>query len=511
VSETAAGWRSPFRLVRSVRMRLTLWYTGIFAAMLLLLGIGVHFLVRASLRAEISKEFSRSLGALEGVVRENPEMLPFFDSHSIIDFFLVRSVGAGTGEPSHVESSAGSPAFSTTTTLEAAPPNANLPTPESLAPAAPTVYESARWRDEALDPKGNPFRSISQWPWSSPPPRSFRFETRKVDTLSGTFEIIVAQDSAPYERSLRRLTLYLVFAAPVGLLMAAAGGFFLAGRALSPVGEMANLATQINADRLSMRLPVENPDDEFGRLARAFNATLAQLEDSFERLRRFTANVSHELRTPLTAIRTVGEVALADPDNSDLALDSVASMLEETDRLVRLVNDLMLLARGDVGAIPLKPERIDLLQFSEEVAELLRVLAEEKSQELIVSGAPHVVVEADRSMMRQVLSNIIDNAIRHTPPGGRVEVRVMGRRKSASIEVQDQGPGIASEHHDRIFDRFYRVAGEAGPEGSVRPGAGLGLSIAKWAAEANGARINLKSTHGQGSTFILAFTGTAKG
>ncbi len=505
------------RLLRSVRARLTAWYALILAAMLLVLALGVHLVVRAGQRAEMQTEFERSISALEGVVRDQPEMLAFFDAHSTIDFFVVRRMPeetAALAEPP--EPSAGAPAFSTTSTLPAAPPAAALPSPESLAPAAPTVYESARWRDESLNPEGFSARSLSQWPWTSPPPRSFRFETETVAAPTGHYELIVAQDAAPYERNLSRVTLYLFLASPLALLLAGVGGYFLAGRALSPVGVMASQAAQIHADRLSERLPIENPDDEFGRLAAAFNGTLARLEDSFERLRRFTADASHELRTPLTAIRAVGELGLAEPFDGNRCREAVASMLEEADRLARLVDGLLVLTRGDAaaaGARMLKSEPVALFDLAADVVDLLQVLAEEKGQQLLVDGDRSLIAAGDRSTLRQALVNLVDNAVRHTPPHGTISIRIARRLEDGrpSIEVRDQGPGIAAEHHDRIFDRFYRIDGEAGAEGAENVGAngcGLGLAIAKWAAEANRGGIELETHPGAGSTFRL-FLGEA--
>lgn len=448
--------------IHSVRARLTLWYTALLAAMLIVLSVGVHVLVRASLRNEIKKEFQRSLDALERVVRDDPKYLEFFDAHSTVDFFVVRR-----GEE--------------------------------------FVYESEDWRNEAIDPIGFPFRGLSQWPWASPPERAFRFETRAFASPTGTWEIIMAQDTAPDERTLSQLTLNLLLASPAALILAMLAGYVMAGRVIAPVRTMAEKASQITAENLSERLPIENRDDEFGRLAAVFNETLARLEDSFERLRRFTADASHELRTPLTAIRTVGEVGLAEPFDSTVCRDAIASMLEETDRLARMVEGLLTLTRADRKAVPMKREPIRLFGLAEDVTDLLRVLAEEKGQTLKITGDSELTHVADRMTIRQAVMNLLDNAVRHTGAGGTIELHIARTPHGPAIEVRDQGPGIPPEARELIFERFYRVVGEEPSTENHRLGCGLGLAIARWAVEANGARLELDSTVGEGSTFRIVF------
>jgi heavy metal sensor kinase len=264
---------------------------------------------------------------------------------------------------------------------------------------------------------------------------------------------------------------------------------------------MALRAHEINADHLQARLAVENPNDELGRLAQAFNETLERLEQSFERLRRFTSDAAHELRTPLTAIRSVGEVGLQEPANSEEYREVIESMLEESALLSRLVDSLLTIARADAGQIRLEKVDIPILPFVREAISVMHVLAEEKDQALSVEGTIPARVQADPVILRQVIVNLLDNAIKYTPRGGNIRARVVpAAGLNVAIEVEDDGPGIPPEHRDKVFDRFYRV-----DEGRAREngGAGLGLAIAKWGAEAHGGRLELACRASAGCTFRL--------
>jgi heavy metal sensor kinase len=274
----------------------------------------------------------------------------------------------------------------------------------------------------------------------------------------------------------------------------------MARRALRPVELMAEHARTITAERLQDRLPVQNPNDELGRLATIFNDTLARLDQSFDQLRRFTADASHELRTPLTALRSVGEVALAERHDASRYRDIIGSMLEDAERLTRLVDSLLTLSRADAGSAVLRPEPLDLAQVARDVVSDLCVLAEEKHQTVRIEAASTGCVVADRLTLTQALVNLLDNAIKYSPHEATIVVTVSSNGE-AHVLVTDQGPGIPPEHRHRIFDRFYRVdQSRARSDGGV----GLGLSIARWAVEANGGRLTLHRSDASGSTFRLS-------
>jgi len=321
----------------------------------------------------------------------------------------------------------------------------------------------------------------------------------------GRLEAVV--EEAP-DAELHELLVAILIGLPIALLGAALWGHSLAGRALRPIQEITAQAQTISAERLGRRVPVENPNDELGQLARVLNDLLARLETSFEQMRRFTADASHELRTPLTAIRSVGEGALRGHHADPAWRDVVGSMLEEVERLTTLVDALLTLSRAEGGHIALRREPVALLDLTREVASHVSVLAEDKRQEIDLRSDDGLApVNVDRTVVREALINLLDNAIKYSPEGARIAVRVGSASRRASVEITDQGPGIAPEHLERIFERFYRVDKARSRE---LGGAGLGLAIAKWAIDVHGGSIEVESREGGGSTFrVLLPTGAA--
>jgi heavy metal sensor kinase len=310
--------------------------------------------------------------------------------------------------------------------------------------------------------------------------------------------IQIGRSESSMDAQLRDLALILVLGLPIAVAVAGVGGYVLARRALAPIERMTSHARTITAERLNDRLPVDNPDDEMGRLAAVFNQTLGRLEQSFEQMRRFTADVSHQLRTPLTAIRSVGEVGLRAGRRDEASYRAIiGSMLEETDRLSVLVDRLLSLSRAETHQATLTPDSVSLVELAEDVVGHLGVLAEEKGQSLSVDATGRPTAVVDRVVLRQALINLVDNAIKFTPSGGQVSVRVTSDDGTAVVDVTDTGPGIPSEARERIFDRFFR-----GDE-LAASGTGLGLSIAKGAVEANGGQLTLERSDAQGTTFRI--------
>jgi heavy metal sensor kinase len=327
---------------------------------------------------------------------------------------------------------------------------------------------------------------------------------RMGTVVDASHRITVARDEEVLRQTLWTLAAILAMGIPAAIGLALGGGYFLAGRVLAPVGAMAETARKITAESLTARLAVENPHDEFGRLASVFNETLARLQEAFEQLRRFTADASHELRTPLTAVRSVGEVALQRPLTAQGYREVIGSMLEEIDRLTRLVENLLTLTRAESGRIPLTFAVVDLGELVANVSESLRVLAEEKAQTLTVDTVAHVNANCDPAILRQGLMNLLDNAIKYTPNEGAIRVVVSATSGEAAIAVMDTGPGISARHRGRIFERFYRVDnGRSRDTGGI----GLGLAIARWAVEANRGRIEVDSQEGKGSVFRIVLPG----
>jgi heavy metal sensor kinase len=331
---------------------------------------------------------------------------------------------------------------------------------------------------------------------------SVRHEFREqlaADTHADAGHTVEASPEERLEQQLGEILVVLVLGLPIIVVLAGVGGYVLARRALAPIDHLAAEARRITADRLHERLSVPNAHDEIGRLAAVINDTFARLESSFDQLRRFTADASHELRTPLSVIRGIGELGLGETRTAAEYKDAMGSMLEEVDRLTRLVDTLLQLSRGDAGTIRLSSEEFDLSDLARGVASSLAILAEERRQRLQVQAPQPVLVRGDRLVVRDAVVNLVDNAIKYGPQGSLIDITVRTETTEASLTVTDRGPGIPAEHQDRIFDRFYRV-----DEGRSRGmgGAGLGLAIAKWAVEANGGEISLVPA-AEGATFRI--------
>jgi heavy metal sensor kinase len=435
----------------SVRARLTIWHAGVLTLIVCIFSAGILLFVKARLYAGLDAQLSREIATIGKIYREEPDELRDLAPDWGITLFQVDEDGG-------------------------------------------VRQQSEAWEREGLSSALQPGDSTSPLSWTARDGRRYRVSS----TSDSSYRVAAAIDEASLRDTLRTLAAILAMGIPFAAGLAIAGGYFLAGRVLSPVGAMAQKAREITAESLAKRLPVDNARDEFGQLATVFNDTLSRLQDAFERLRRFTADASHELRTPLTAMRSVGEVALQNPVDSGRYRDVIGSMLEEVDRLTRLVDSLLILTRADSGKLQLAPEALDLGGLAGHVIDQLRVLADEKQQELTLRASVRVHATGDAALIRQALMNLIHNAIKYTPNGGTINVEVSTTGGRAMIEVRDSGPGIPAAHRDRVFDRFYRVdAGRSREEGGV----GLGLAIARWAVEANGGQIELASEQTEGSLF----------
>jgi heavy metal sensor kinase len=310
----------------------------------------------------------------------------------------------------------------------------------------------------------------------------------------------VFRDESGLHRTLREILIGFTLGVPLAAVLAALGGYVMAGRTLAPVSAMAEQARQITSESLSQRLPNPNPHDELGQMAAVFNQTLQRLQDSFEALRRFTADASHELRTPLTALRAVGEVSLRDSSDAPALRETIGSMLEEAQRLNDLIDSLLQLARVESGRAPLHLEPVRLDELLSEIRESVGVLAAEKQQTIETAGEPGVTAIADRRLTGQALMNILHNAIRYSRAGSTVRVQSFRRDDRAVIEIADEGPGIAAEHHQKIFERFFRLDNARSRSGG---GAGLGLAIARLSVEQQHGTIELDSALGKGSRFRI--------
>jgi two-component system OmpR family sensor kinase len=331
-----------------------------------------------------------------------------------------------------------------------------------------------------------------------------RLAIRWVDIagFDAEFVIVAGTSLESTDEELESLRGILVYLVPLSLIVAGIGGWFLAGRSLSPVVAMADQARQIGVANLSERLPVANPRDELGKLAETFNSLLARLEGSLVQQRQFMADASHELRTPLTTARTAATVALQQPTRNEADYrDTLAIIEQETTRLSRIVDDMFTLARADAGSYPVRAMPMYLDEVVDEVVRAIRVVASTRGISITDSAYRPAPLTGDEDLIRRLILNIADNAVRYAPSGSAVRIALDLTGNHYAISVSDDGPGIPAEIRPRIFERFYRVdaARTHGKDG----GAGLGLALARWIARVHGGDVDLAASSRAGSTFVI--------
>ena len=507
----------------SVRARLTLWYTGVLALVLAVFaGATYLFLVHtlssrtdASL-AEMSRAFDETLRAERQEMREGvdePDDAPgaggihpadaaiveaaseyHFRDYQLVVYDGARQLVAASSEFASGREEAGAPVW----TLPAVSSGlARMIDALAGQPEAESVYAT-------VSDGEHEFRAIG---------RVLRADGR-------SYTLFVLRPLEEQHKLLEGVGGALLVGVPLALLLASLGGYFLARRSLAPVAAMSETAERIGAANLHERLPVADERDELGRLARAFNGLLARLADSFEQQRRFMADASHELRTPVAIVRGEAEVSLSrDERSAEEYRESLAVVHDEGRRLTRIVEDLFTLARADAaGQHPLRLTDFYLDEAVADCVRAVRTLAAKRALSLDYEAAPaELPFRGDEELIRQMLLNLLDNAIKYTPTGGRVSVRCETRVAQYLVTVSDTGAGIPAEMQSQVFERFYRadkarsraeVPEGAGASGS---GAGLGLAIARLVAEAHGGRLELLRSDERGSVFVAALPASDAG
>jgi len=454
----------------SIRWRLTVWNTLAVAVLLVVCGL----LVYAMLRQAMYKQVDRLLESQFEELREDRQMAADYETripHWVQEFKEHVNVFAV------VYDSRGQ-VFARTHELakESVPSNPNS------EPAEPRL---ATQQLAIIGPQ--------------------RTLTARLSASRQEFTVVLMAPLSDVEANLARVRTVLVTALPVSLALAGAIGYWLSRKALAPIERLRAQTDKITAERLDQRLPIENPDDELGRLTQTINQMIARLERSFVEIRRFTADASHELRTPLAVLRTEVEVAMGKSLDENAQRNLLASVLEECQRLTSLTDQLLTLSRDDAGMTQYASERIDLSSLVAAVVETMTLLAEAKQQTLAFRGSENARITGDPGRLRRVFYNLLDNAIKFTPQEGRIEVNVVSRDNSMNVTVRDTGIGIPREHLPRVFDRFYRVdKARSRDEG----GTGLGLSIVQTIVIAHGGTVEISSEPDHGTTCIVTLSQT---
>lgn len=448
-----------------IRWRLTIWYALLFAAAMVIFGAGVYIALQQRLLEAFDDQLADQAALVHAVIQsESGELTvsgqidPGDDDLFVRVFNAEGQVVAGT--------------------LGALDTSVRRTRSVSAALRGRTAFADLTFDHERLRLVTIPVRAGG-------------------GAIIGALQVGLSPDDV--SEALREVASAFAVAAPLALLGAIGAGYVLAGRALRPVSRITELAASIGGDELNARLNLTLPDDEVGRLARTFDGMLERIEDAFERQKRFTGDAAHELRTPLSLMRSQVDLALARPRSAAEYQEALRALDGDLARMTGLVATLLTLARADVGHLQAERTTFDLADTIDLIVEQYAPLAEAVGVTIVADTTP-ATLAADEDLLLQALVNLVDNALAHTPPDGRITVGCRRAGEGVELWVADSGTGIAPQHQGRVFDRFYRAdVGRAREHG----GAGLGLAICAAIADAHGGSIALTSEPGRGTRVVM--------
>lgn len=466
-------------MTNSVRLRLTFWYVLIFAVLLITFGFVLYELVARELHQHLDQavidDVRTAAAGFQGQMLENNHDAVVATAHTLLEFRPRNAYLA---------------VLTSTQKL-----GANYYDEMSIPTAAPVLQEpiASDWLQEARQQPMPVLRTVKGFGQSGG-----RLAVLRVP--DSEFFVVIAQSQAEMQQHLAAMRYVFYLSLPLMLLIASLAGFLLARKSLAPVAAMTRQVETISAHNLHERLQVNNQRDELGHLAQVFNDLLERVSRSFASLREFTADASHELRTPLAIIRGEADVALSQPRSSLEYQETLSIVRDEARRLSRIVDDMLALARADAGGQQLHREALYLNDLVEECCRSVQTLAARKNITLHCDALPDLEFCGDEELLRRMILNLLDNAIKYTPCGGRVQLELSETVTHLRLRVRDNGIGISAEAATHVFDRFYRVdKARSRAEG----GSGLGLPIVKWVAEAHQGTVQLESHPGQGSEFVI--------
>jgi heavy metal sensor kinase len=476
----------PGRVTRGLRFRLTLTYVLFFACLLTFLGFFFHETLRSLYDSQLRNVLTEEWAALRGYLRiekpkrgqgKEPQITWYYDRDDPEEALIVDRLKQvyllmdANGRP-----------------LQIGPDHAELPwdTPQEISKAIT----------------------------SKEPVWKIKRDIRGVSYLirSG---LLTGEDDKPYyvaigrsyeegNRIIAQFTRYYAILLPLMILSALILGWFMAGRALIPVNELARTAQRITGSNLTAQIPSRGADDEIDRLIDAFNRMIERLDASLRQARQFSTDVSHELRTPLTAIRGQLEVALLAAKTPEQYQEAILNALQDVERLTQTIRALLLLSQAESGQLALQRQTVDLCAIAADIVDQFQIPAESSGLRLVAHLPHECRIEADHVQIERLLSNLLSNAMKYTPNGGAVTVMVEDHVTEVLLRVADTGVGISQDHLPHIFDRFYRVPNVDGLAAKdPERGLGLGLSFVAWIVKAHRGTIDVKSMQGKGTTFEI--------
>jgi heavy metal sensor kinase len=457
---------------RSLAFRLGAWYTLLLGAIFLLVGAATFYGLQQYLRANLRDSLSRRSTQVEQILSQAPAV--------VSNLAIAQEIE-----------------------IRVAPEFNNRFVRVTRLPAT-LIYRSGAPADRSFNPTAlSTVASQKTVGTAIVDAQHLMVRTTPVQAASGTYLVELGVSMQTLDEGLARLLDLLALLLPVLIVCAAGGGYWLVNRALRPVDLLSQTAEQMSLQNLTLRLPVAPSGDALERLAISLNNMLGRLRDSVQTSRRFLADASHELRTPLTVIKgELQELTHASNLTKGDVRERVGSVLEEVARLEHLVSGLLVLSRLDAGETQSDWVSVDLAELAQSTAEHMRLMAEDRGIEIDLSQLRKAAILGDRARLKQIIVNLLDNAIRFTPRGGCVALGTAADDSGAVLEISDTGIGIPAASIAQVFDRFFRVDAARSREDG---GAGLGLSIVKSICTAHGGEIDVQSRIGNGSCFRVRF------
>ena len=494
------------RISRGLRFRLTASYALFFTVLL----IGASFLFGIRLNNTLQEEAHSALtdhwDAMKGYVRiekkqgtdTDERAFWYYDTADaeettiVLDIKKIYMVAAADGKV--ILDEYDQPAYSETF-KEIFDSPANIKARIAKATPKPAAPTPEFW-DTRRDSDGEQFLIRSGIVWD--------------EGHHKPYYVSLGMPLAQYAKIQSGFTWIFISVVPGALVLGGILGWFMAGRALTPVKDVAQAAQRISGSNLSLRIPTREAGDELDYLILTFNRMIERLESSFQQMKQFSTDVSHELRTPITAIRGQLEVALFTAKTTEQYREAMFNALQDIDRLSQIVRALLLLSQAESGQLALQKSRLNLREVAVDLVDQFQIPAEAAGVRLEADLPEHCFVEGDRVQIERMITNLLSNALKFTPEGGQVRLRVVSSPERVEMVVEDTGRGISTEHLPHIFDRFYRVPG-SGTAPNPEQGLGLGLSFVAWIVKAHHGKVEVDSAPGKGSRFTITLPAAGVG
>ena len=479
-----------------IRIQLTVWYTLVSAVLIVTFGLTLYTVLQTMLADSFDSTLQmRAQQVAEGVSIDHNNI----SVSDIVNELPELNATAALLDPDDVNHGDG-----------------------QHVPQGNTLYSNKNISVRVLDTEGNilfgsptargitvPSSSISEplrgKPWygtiSSTSGQQIRLYSTMLVNRKTIFGVVqVGQSLTSVNNSMQNITFLLLLFTPLALLFSAYGSYLLAGRAFKPIHRLTHVAHEIGAKDLHQRVPVPHAHDEVRELSLIFNQMIGRLEHAFNLQRRFVADASHELRTPVSVIRSITDVALSEPSTPEEYVMVLREINAESERLGKLINDLLSLARADEGLVQFDHDDVQLDLLTSDVVDSMEALAVERKITLTVGELQPATILGDAARLIQVIMSLVDNALTYTNEGGTITLSVKTTQTHALLIVRDTGIGIAPKDQAHIFERFYR----ADPARSrAAGGSGLGLSLVNWIVRVHDGQVSVESQPGQGSTFTV--------